>query len=108
MMSDTETRSVAEILGWRLVPSSDPTIWPPWWLGPTGERSDTMPEPTVDDMLAWLGGQGYALSILTWPKAGSIDVRVTTDFGMTSWNEHGSTLLEALEAAVRAVARNAT
>jgi hypothetical protein len=100
-------RNIAEVIGWRLIPSSDSSIWPPWWLGPNGVRSDVMPEPTVDDLLVWLRPRVITDGALTRMK-----IEPTHD----GWNvmvwpvipvaaDHSApTLLDALEAAVSAIA----
>ena len=108
-MSDTDTRSVAEIIGWSeevAVHFGDPRVTSSCWLRPN--MSIATGPPTPDDMLAWLRGRGYDIEMGTAHDATEVGVEVSR---WDDWHEcdvatdyYDSTLHAALEAAVRAVA----
>lgn len=89
---NTRQRSVAVIIGWE----SDGDPWKTYG-------------PTVDDMLAWLRDQGYAVWPMSWKALNdpeqnfAISPIVDADDSIYV-NASGDTLHAALSAAVRAVA----
>lgn len=108
---ETDTRSVAEIIGWTLehVPDLDGGT-DPMWRCPDGcrpERDDgcwghARPSVIPDDMLAWLRGHGHDVDINA-PHDDEVEVNVGEP-GAVMVPFYDSTIHAALEAAVRAVA----
>ena len=94
-MSDTETRSVAEIMGWTSTGGYGAEYW--WIDADGGEHVTLGRDPSPDDMLAWLR-ERYV----------GVDIQVGASVAVEPWPGHrivvGETLHAALEAAVRAVA----
>lgn len=100
-------RSIAEIIGWERRENAERTVWydpPEPDLRRRHEWSPITPQHTVDDLLAWLGEQGWSANIMTWASMGDVSVRLGR-FYEYHHEYHAPTLLAALEAAVRAVAR---
>ena len=98
-MSDTETRSVAEIMGWEHAGGYDDR-----WTRPVdGVAYLAGRGYTPDDMLAWLRERGFNVDI---------DANLGEQVSVMPWNLDNDypdafvapTLHAALEAAVRAVA----
>lgn len=104
-------RSVAEIIGWVIEDN-------PWYNERTAYREEpkrlrangeywlTSKRPTVDDLLAWLRGQGYDV-ITKVMRFASDEPIVWAEAANRKVVKKAPTLLAALEAAVRAVAGEA-
>ena len=96
----TDTRTVAEILGWTNSDGKD-SYYLECYRRPDGSLVDVSSGPTVDDMLAWLK-RAFDVTIRTSQNAPFTDVILTsrrTEIGI--W--FGDTLHAALETAIRAV-----
>jgi hypothetical protein len=97
-------RTIAELIGWERDGDG--------WTHPNHPDTIYMfthPEPTPDDLLAWLRGQGWAAELSDHgydEPAWLTDVPVCLNVFCVSESHgvEGPTLLAALEAAVRAVA----
>jgi hypothetical protein len=100
----TPERTIAEILGWTLCDVWDCPDQAGHWITAAGEQCVPGYEPSVDDMLAWLVEHDRFVA-LSAVKGTAVMVEVvlgnTTRFHAT---KRGATLMEAFEAAVRAVA----
>ena len=97
-MSDTDTRSVAEIMGWRRVLTYDGR-----GSVPVGDSHPPQIGPTPDDMRAWLNRQGCNVRTDSPHDATEVEVSVGRP-GEVMVPFYDDTLHAALEAAVRAVA----
>ena len=98
-------RSVAEIIGWTHV-GYDDWVGLEWYSRPGEEQVQPSTEPTVDDLLAWLRGQGYDVTTKVMRFASDEPI-VWAEAANRKVVKKARTLLAALEAAVRAVAGEA-
>lgn len=98
----TETRSVAEIMGWEEIGPDSALV--DIFRRPDGSLAQD--EPTPDDMLAFLREQGYNVQTESAHDATEVEVSVGQD-GEVMTPFYDDTLHAALEAAVRAVAGEA-
>lgn len=97
-------RSLAEIIGWERRENAERTVWydPP---EPDPRRrhewQPVTPQPTVDDLLAWLREQRYNVLCTSWVEGGAVVSLISVTKPEARYP--AATLLAALESAVRAV-----
>ena len=100
-MSDTDTRTVAEIMGWTSTGGYGAEYW--WVDAAGGEHITLGRDPSPDDMRAWLNRQGCNVRTDSPHDATEVEVSVGRP-GEVMVPFYDDTLHAALEAAVRAVA----
>ena len=102
-------RTVAELIGWKYHPKMDAWKAPGRHEFRVTRHPTTPPDLDADDLLAWLRAQGWQarsrVDDYDFPAhLTDVPVRLIVFCVSVSHEVEGSTLLAALEAAVRAVA----